>query len=144
MENNVHPYYREKATDILRELRFDADADPMPLARWGEAWKQGDPQIAITTSDGQIVGHGEHVQGEDADYLTLETAEKYGLAAGRLRPILGMGLASISKALGRDVVTVKASRFSGPSSLAMKRWEHQMQVGKQGGRKKREEVVCGE
>lgn len=109
MNNTIHPYYISKAQDILAKLHFDADADPTQLAAWAQDAEKG--TFAYATSDGTIVGHGRYTttSGVTVGYADLETSQRYGMVANEA----GFARTQIGHALGRPVVLVKASQFTG-------------------------------
>lgn len=107
----IAPYYLKKSEDVLRDMRFDGDADPRPLAEWAQD-AAGD-EFVFAVSDGAVVGHGRLVR--EGFVVTAradrDTIARYGLLCGEA----GMACGELAGVLGRPVVIVKASRFSGPS-----------------------------
>lgn len=105
---DIHPYYLARTKTIMRDMRFDEDADPGELAAWAQS--ADGRRVALATSDGHIVGHGTNYPRAHAAYADDETIDRYGL-----RPIneIGFAVAQIERAIGRPVVIVRASRFAG-------------------------------
>lgn len=83
MSGTIHPYYLSKAEDVLAEQRFDADADPTPLAAWAQDAPPG--AFAYATSDGSIVGTGVYSHGRlfTVGHADEATVARYGLRSAR-------------------------------------------------------------
>ncbi|OXN01503.1 hypothetical protein [Bifidobacterium vansinderenii] len=109
---DIHPYYISKAEDVFGLMKFDDDADPMPLAAWAQGAERY--EIVFCTSDGHIVGHGRyyHTMAGDVAYADDETTKRYRLIANEA----GGARYQIGRQIGRPVVVVGASRFSGPAT----------------------------
>lgn len=59
MTTEPHPYFIDRAESALMAAHADSDADPMPLARWGQGLMDAAEDTALSgalvTRDGQIV-----------------------------------------------------------------------------------------
>lgn len=60
MTTDPHPYFIDRAQSALTAAHADPNADPMPLARWGQRLMHDGITRwtgALVTRDGQIVAH---------------------------------------------------------------------------------------
>lgn len=114
----VHPYYTIKAYDWIVRHGLKPSTNPAPLARWLEDHDQHayyGSMMAAVTEDGEVVGEAYPTQSVRGTYyyLTLETAKRYGLNTGNLKPLAGMAMADIRKAVGKLVLWAKSSDMAG-------------------------------
>ncbi|KFI57438.1 hypothetical protein BCHO_0857 [Bifidobacterium choerinum] len=125
----VHPYYVEKAETLKQAKRFDADADMRALAAWAEHWNElpGNHRVAVVDSSGTIWGYANVGNGyREAQYLSSSTCARFGFD---MHPELGIGMSLIEKRIGRPVITVTISSFSGASEYGERQREERARKG---------------
>lgn len=118
--DTVHPYYLDKAEEVRRRFKFDADADMRWLALWAEHWDElpKAQRIAVADSSGTIWGFGVPAPGfREVEVLALETCERLELGEykARLPPELGRGMTLLEQRICQPVVLVRDWLFHGPS-----------------------------
>lgn len=112
-----HPYYMIKAYQWLQDHDAKPETDPTPLARWAEdaARDYDEWRWALVAEDGEVVGEAypSHYLDSTIYYITLATAEKYGLAEGTLKPAADLALPEIEKQVGKRLLWAKSAELSG-------------------------------
>lgn len=111
----VHPYYMIKAYQWLHDHGAKPETDPTPLARWAQEAKEyyDDWRWALVAEDGEVVGEAYPVHSLDSTYyyITLATAQKYGLAEGQLKPAADLALPAIEKQVGKRLLWAREAEL---------------------------------
>ncbi|QHJ82719.1 MAG: hypothetical protein [Caudoviricetes sp.] len=110
-------YYMIKAYQWLRDHGARPETDPTPLAEWAEShsYDYDEWRWALVAEDGKVVGEAypSHHLDSTIYYITLATAQKYGLAEGTLKPTAGLALPVIEKQLGKRLLWAREAELSG-------------------------------
>lgn len=116
-ETVTHPYYVEKARKAMREAGGDPDRSAK-LAAWAQEAKRRDkpPHGCVIDTDGEILAETVHTSGPvGATYIDNAGTKKYNLFAN----VLDLALPVISTQIGNNVMYIRMSQFTGPSSRTL-------------------------
>lgn len=108
-----HPYFIDKAREALARAKADVDADPLPLARFGQAAKERGQRTGgvLVTSDGTVIVEYHRSPGapgvRSADYVNLRDVIRLTGEDGPT--VLDLAQTRIRRALGRPVAAVPVS-----------------------------------
>ena len=113
----VHPYYMIKAYQWLHDHGAKPETNPTSLARWAEyaAQNYDEWRWALVAEDGEVVGEAypSHYLDSTYYYITLATAQKYGLTEGTLKPAADLALPAIEKQVGKRLLWAKSADLCG-------------------------------
>lgn len=118
----IHPYYMIKAYQWLHDHGAKPETNPTPLASWAQQAKENydEWRWALVAEDGEVVGEAypSHYLDSTYYYITLATAQKYGLTEGTLKPAADLALPAIEKQVGNACYGQNRPNFAATSGRA--------------------------